>query len=102
MFIRLIRLRDGGGDSGGIRSGTLARIVVGRGRGRKRPAEQLVEPPSANFAAEKIRVKQDAAENADVGFDAGENVLVESAAKGGDGFFAVVDPRDGHAAQRIA
>src|SRR5258705_8423853 len=101
MFIRLIRLRDGGGDSGGIRNGTLARIVVRRGRGRKRPAEQLVEPPSVNFAAEKIWFKQDAAEKADVGFDAGNGVLVEGAAKSGDGFLAAIAPGDEFAEKRI-
>src|SRR5258707_9040061 len=101
MFVRLIRLPDGGGDSGGIGSGTLARIVVRRSRGRKRPTEQLVEPASVNFAAEKIWFKQDAAKKADVGFDAGNGVLVEGAAKSGVGFLPAIPQAIGFAGRRF-
>src|SRR5882672_4759100 len=64
-------------------------------------SEELIEPFGMDFAAKKIGLGEDAAEEAGVGLDAGYGVFVECAAQARDGFFAGVAPSDEFAEERI-
>jgi len=66
-----------------------------------RALEQFVEPLGVNLRAKKIGFGKNAAEEAGVGLDSGDGVLLESAAETGDGFFAAVTPGDQFAEQRV-
>src|SRR5580704_4911533 len=66
-----------------------------------RTLKQFVEPLGMDFAAKKVRLGQNAAEKAGIGFDTRYGVLLESTAQASDGFFAAVAPGDQFAQERI-
>jgi len=63
--------------------------------------EEFVEPFGVDVALEKIGLAEQAAEEADVGFDSRDGGLFEGAAEAGDGFFAAVAPGDEFGEERI-
>src|SRR5260370_37458550 len=92
MSARLVRLPDGSGDGGGISRGACGLNFAARRHGRSWTAQQFVQPLGVNLTTEKIRFDQNAAEQADVGLDASDGVLIEGAAKGGNRFLSAVAP----------
>jgi len=66
-----------------------------------RAAQHFIEPHGVNFGAEEVRLGEDAAEKRGVGFDAGDGIFLEGAAKARNGFFATVAPGDEFAEKRI-
>src|SRR5260370_1734193 len=101
MSVRLVWLPDGSGDGGGIGGGASRLIFIARRRDGARAAKHFVEPLGVNLAAEKIGFIKDAAEKTDVGLDASDGVLLEGAAKAGNGFFAAIAPGDELTEKRI-
>lgn len=100
--VPLICVPDGG--DGGSVGGAVSRCSVVRSRGcgwGRRTMEQFVEPFGVDFAAEEIGFGENAAEKTGVGFDAGDGILLESAAETSDGFFAAVAPSDEFAEKGI-
>src|SRR5208282_6275885 len=94
-------LPEGGGDCCGIGgAGSVGDIFRGGGCGRG-ALEQFVEPLGVDVAAEKIGFSENAAEEAGVGLDAGDGVLLKSAAETSDGFFTAIAPGDELAEERI-
>src|SRR6202521_3659866 len=86
MSVPLVCMPDCSGDGGGIGGGASGLIFVCRRRGGTRTAEELIKPLGVDLAAEEIGFTKDAAEKTDVGFDAGDGVLLKGAAKAGNGF----------------
>ena len=56
--------------------------------------EKFVEPFRVNVAAEEVGFAEQAAEQADVGFDAADGGFFERSTKAGDGLFTAVAPGD--------
>ena len=92
MFGRLIGLPDGSSDGSGVGSGVSGPILVRKGRAGAWTTEQLIKPFGVNLAAEKIRFLEDAAEKTYIGLDAPDGVLLEGAAKTGNGFLTAIAP----------
>ena len=63
--------------------------------------KQFIKPFRMDFSAKKIRFRENAAEQTCIGLDAGDGVLLESAAEAGDGFLATVAPGDEFTEERI-
>src|ERR1700730_19402987 len=85
----LRRVPEGRGDGG-----RLCGVAFVSGDIDVLASEQFIEPVGVNFAAKKIGLGENAAEEAGIGLDAGDGVFLEGAAKTGDGFFAAVAPSD--------
>src|SRR6202030_1913104 len=66
-----------------------------------RTRKQFIKPFGVNLAAEEFRFRENATEQAYVGANAGNGVLVESAAETGYGFLAAVAPGNQFAEERI-
>ena len=82
-------LVDGSGDCGGVSAGGFV-----CGGSRLFAGQEFIQPFGVDFVAQKIGFGQQAAEEGDVGLDAGDGGLFEGAAKACDGFFAAVSPGD--------
>src|SRR6202011_4346817 len=63
--------------------------------------EEFVEPFGVNFSAKEIGLLENAAEQGNVGLDAGDRGFFQGAAKASDGFFAAVAPSDELGEERI-
>src|SRR5437879_6523734 len=66
-----------------------------------RRAKEFIQPARMDFAAEEFRLSEDAPEEADIGFDAGDGIFLEGAAETRDRLLAAVAPGDQLAQQRI-
>src|SRR5580704_2742089 len=97
----MLRLPESCGDGGGIGGMVCLGILVQGMRCGWGTLQQFVEPLGVDFAAQEIRLGENAAEKASVGFDASDRVLLECAAEASDGFFAAVAPSDQFAKQRV-
>src|SRR2546423_13158952 len=101
MFVRLVGPPDGSGDGSGVGGGVCWPILVRGRRGGAWTTEQLIKPFGVNLAAEKIRFIEDAAEKTYIGLDAGDAVLLEGAAKTGNGFLTAIAPGNELAEKRV-